>query len=120
MKPLYPDFVLIDVLCLNKVIPFLDVFIDNCNNILNTTTYHKSTYSALLLNFDSFSSRFYKIRLTKCLIDYAYEIHNTWASFHDVTKIKETLKCNSFPPFLIDKITGLIWTKCIVIVISLI
>ena len=27
-------------------------------------------------------------------------------SFHsDVTKIKETLKHNSFPPFLIDKIT---------------
>ena len=30
----------------------------------------------------------------------------TWASFHnDVTKITETLKCISFPLFLIDKIT---------------
>ena len=38
----------------NKVIPFLDVPIDNRNNILNTTTYHTSTYSGLLLNFDSF------------------------------------------------------------------
>ena len=75
-------------------------------NILNTTTYHKSTYSGLLLNFDSFTSRFYKISLIKCLIDRAYKINNTWASFHnDVTKIKETLKRNSFPPFLIDKIT---------------
>ena len=43
----------------NKVIPFLDVLIDNCNNILNTTTYYKSTYSGLLLNFNSFTSRFY-------------------------------------------------------------
>ena len=87
----------------NKVIPVLDVFIDNCNNILNTTTYHKSTYSGLLLNFDSFTSYFYKISLIKCLIDHAYKINNTWASFHnDVTKIKETLKHNSFPPFLID------------------
>ena len=90
----------------HKVIPFLDVLIDNRNNILSTTTYHKLTYSGLLLNFDSFTSRFYKISLIKCLIDRAYKINKTWASFHnDVTKIKETLKRNSFPPFLIDKIT---------------
>ena len=57
----------------NKVIPFLDVLIDNRNNILNITTYHKSTYSGLLLNFDSFTSRFYKISLIKCLIDRAYK-----------------------------------------------
>ena len=90
----------------NQVIPFLDVLIDNRSNILNTTTYQKSTYSGLLLNFDSFTSRFYKISLIKCLIDCAYKTNNTWASFHnDVTKIKETLKRKSFPPFLIDKIT---------------
>ena len=29
----------------NKVIPFLDIHIDNYNNILNTITYHKLTYS---------------------------------------------------------------------------
>ena len=35
-----------------------------------------------------------------------FKINNTWVSFHnDVTKIKETLKHTSFPPFLIDKIT---------------
>ena len=61
----------------NKVIPFLDVLIDNRNNILNITTYHKSTYSGLLLNFDSFTSRFYKISLIKCLIDRAYKINYT-------------------------------------------
>ena len=58
------------------------------------------------LNFDSFTARFYKINLIKCLIDCPFKINNTWASFHnDVTKIKETLKRNFFPPFLIDKIT---------------
>ena len=73
----------------NQVISLLDVVIDDCSNILNTTTYHKSTYSGLLLNFDSFTSRFYKISLIKCLIDRAYKINNTWASFHnDVTKVK--------------------------------
>ena len=80
---------------LNKVIPFLNVFIDSINDILNTTTYHKSTYSGLLLNFDSFTSPFYKISLIKRLIDCVYKINNTLANFHnDVTKIKETLKCN--------------------------
>ena len=90
----------------NKVVFFLDVLIDNRDNILNTTTYHKSTYSGVLPNFDSFTFRFYKISLIKCFVDSAYEINYTWASFcNDVTKIKETLKRNSFLPFLIDKIT---------------
>ena len=42
----------------NKVVFFLDVLIDNRDNILNTTTYHKSTYSGVLPNFDSFTFRF--------------------------------------------------------------
>ena len=42
----------------------------------------------------------------KCLIDRAYEINNTRASFYnDATKIKETLKRNSFRQFLVDRIT---------------
>ena len=74
----------------NKVIPFLGVLVDNRNNILNTTTYHKLTYSGLLLNFDSFTFRFYKISLVKCLTDRAYKINNTWVSFHnDVQKLKK-------------------------------
>ena len=77
----------------NKVILFLDVLIGNRNNISNTTTYHKSTYSGLLINFDGFTSRFYKIGLIKCLIDHAYKINNTWASFHnDVTFCKTFCK----------------------------
>ena len=63
----------------NKVIPFLDVLIDNPNNILNTTTYHKSTYSGLLLNFNSFTSRFYKISLIKCLIDRDCKMKNIFS-----------------------------------------
>ena len=85
----------------------MGALIDNRNHISNTTIYHKSTYSdLLLLNSDSFISRFYKISLIKCLVDRVYKINNTWASFHnDVTKIKETLKRNSLPPFLNYKIT---------------
>ena len=89
----------------NKIILFLDVLIDNSQNILKTSTYHKSTYSGLLLNYTSFTSRFYKIGLIKCLIDRAYKISNTWPGFHDdVTKIKDVLKRNCYPPFILDKI----------------
>ena len=76
----------------NKVIPFLDVLIDNSQNILNTSTYHKSAYSSLLLNYSSFTSRFYKIGLIKCLIGREYKINNIWPGFHgDVSKIKDVL-----------------------------
>ena len=45
------------------IIPFLDGLIDNSQNIFKTSTDHKSTYSVLLLNYTSFTSRFYKIGL---------------------------------------------------------
>ena len=45
----------------NKIIPFLDILIYNSQNILKTSTYHKSTYSGLLLNYTSLTSRFYKV-----------------------------------------------------------
>ena len=88
----------------NKIIPFLDVLIDNSQNIFKTLTY-KSTYSGLPLNYTSFTSRFYKIGLIKCLIDRTYKINNSWPGFHDdVSKIKDVLKRNSYPPFILDKI----------------
>ena len=89
----------------NKIILFLDVFIDNSQNILKTSTYHKFTYSGLLLNCNSFTSRFYKIGLIKCLIHRSYKINNTWSGSHDdVSEIKDILKRNSYPPFILDKI----------------
>ena len=50
----------------NKVFTFLDVLIDNRNNILNTNTYHKSTNFGLLLKFDSFP--FVCARCNSCYI----------------------------------------------------
>ena len=67
----------------NKVIPFLDLLIDNHSNILYTTTYHKLTYSSFLFNINSFTSQFYKISHVKCFVDCAYEINNTWAIFQN-------------------------------------
>ena len=55
---------------INHSIVFLDAFISGINNKnLTLQTYHKSTYTGLLLNFKSFKSFSYKISLIKCLID---------------------------------------------------
>ena len=90
----------------NHSIVFLDVFISDINNQnLTLQTYHKSTYTGLLLNFKSFTSFSYKISLIKCLIDRSFKICNNWTSFHnDIENIKSNLIKNAYPPFLIDKI----------------
>ena len=54
----------------NHSIAFLDVFVSDINNQnLTLQTYHKSTYTGLLLNFKSFALFSYKISLIKCLMD---------------------------------------------------
>ena len=66
----------------NKVIPFLDALIDSRKNTLTATTHHKLTCSAgLLLSFNSFTSRFYKISLIKCLTDRAFDCQNYKVGF---------------------------------------
>ena len=85
---------------INHSIAFLDVLISGINNQnLTLQTYHKSTYTALLLNFRSFTSFLYKISLIKCLIDRSFKICN-----NDTKKIKSNLVKNAYPSFLIDKV----------------
>ena len=85
---------------INHSIAFLDIFIsDNNNQNLTLQTYHKPTYTGLLLNFS------YKASLIQCLIDRSFNICNNWNSFrNDIKNIKSGLIKNSYPPFLIDKV----------------
>ena len=94
-------------------IAFLDVFVSGINNQnLTLQTYHKSTYTGLLLNFKSFTSFSYKISLIKCLIDRSFKICNNWNSFHnDIESIKCNLIKNGYPLFLINKV---IWNISII------
>ena len=91
---------------INHSVAFLDVFISGINNQnLTLQTYHKLTYTELLLNLKSFRSFSYKISLIKCLIDRSFKICNDWNSFHnDIENIKSNLIKNVYPPFLIDKV----------------
>ena len=53
---------------------FLDVLISGIiNQNLTLQTYHKSTYTGLLLNFKSFTSFSYKMNLIKSLIDRSFK-----------------------------------------------
>ena len=91
---------------INHSIACLDVLISGINNQnLTLQTYHKLTYTGLLLNFKSFTSFSYKISLIKCLIDRSFKVCNNWNSFHsDIENIKSNLIKNAYPPFLIDKV----------------
>ena len=75
------------------------------NQILTLQTYHKLTYTGLLLNFKSFTSFSCKISLIKCLIDRLFKICNNWNSVcNDTENIKSNLIKNAYLPFLIDKV----------------
>ena len=91
---------------INRFIVFLDVFISGINNQnLTLQTYHKLTYTGFFLNFKSFTSFSYKIRLIKCLIDRSFKICNNWNSFHnDIENIKSNLITNAYLPLLIDEV----------------
>ena len=72
---------------------------------LSATLFHKSTYTRLLLDFNSFTSRVYNFGLTKCLDDRAYKINNTWIKLNDDhINIKSILKGNSYPTHVTDKV----------------
>ena len=87
-------------------IAFLDVFISGINNQnLTLQTYHKSTYTGLLLDFKSFVSFSYKISLINCLKERSFKICNNLKSFHnDIEIIKSNLIKSAYPPFLIDEV----------------
>ena len=91
---------------MNHSIAFLDIFVSGINNQnLTFQTYHKSTYTGLLLNFKIFTSFSYKISLIKYLIDWSFKICNNWNSFHnDIENIKSNLIKNVYLPYLIDKV----------------
>ena len=62
---------------INHSIAFLDVFISGIHNQnLTPQTYHKSTYTELLLNFKRFTSFSYKLSLIKCLTVSSFKICN--------------------------------------------
>ena len=92
---------------INNSLSFLDVKINKLmDNSCITSIHRKKTYTGLLTNFNSFTSLSYKVGLIRTLIDRAFKINNSKDGFEkDVTDIKTILKRNTFPSYLIDKVT---------------
>ena len=55
--------------------PFLDVLVSKYTGVLNTSVYHKKTYTGLLTKYFSFCSLSYKIGLVRTLIDRTFKIN---------------------------------------------
>ena len=91
---------------INYSIAFLDVFNSGINyQNLALKTYHRKTYTGLLLNFKSLTSFSCKLSLIKCLIDRSLKICVSWDFFdNDIENIKSNLIKNAYPSFLIDKV----------------
>ena len=65
---------------IDNKLPFLSILISNNEN-LQTSVFHKKTYTGLLLNYFSFVPDSYKYGLIKTIIDCMYRINSTWTSF---------------------------------------
>ena len=88
----------------NKL-PFLDILINNNESDLQTSVFHKKTYTGLLMNCFSFVPNSYKLDLIKTLVDQMYRINNSWTGFDKELKdFKNILQKNQYPLKMIDHI----------------
>ena len=72
---------------------FLMVYLQNHTGHFVTSTYHKSTYTGLLMNFFSFTPPSYKTGLIRTLVDRARKLNNTENVFQqDLQKLIFTLQ----------------------------
>ena len=90
----------------NGSLPFLDIQIKKRNEGgFFTSVFHKETYTGLLTNYTSFIPSTYKLALIKTLIHRTYKICNTLELFKaDKIELENTLKRNSFPPIIINRV----------------
>ena len=87
----------------NKMIPFLDVLVERKSFGFKTTIYRKKTYTGVLLNWNSLTSRKYKINLIKCLLDRIWKICSDYELINiEIIKLKQILLNNDYPLSIID------------------
>ena len=68
----------------NKVLPFLDVLLNNKSPQFPVTTVDREkTLTGSLTNFLRFTPLCYKMGLFKTVIDRTFKSNNTWLGFHD-------------------------------------
>ncbi|XP_069977196.1 uncharacterized protein [Penaeus vannamei] len=88
----------------NNKLSFLDTSITFHNNCFYTSTYRKPTFTGLGLHYLSYIPHIYKLNSLTTLINRAYNICSTWASFHDeVSFLSKYFTTNGYPSYLFYK-----------------
>ena len=85
---------------------FLDVLVDNnSRESIVTSIFHKSTFTGLYTNINSFTPFSYKIGLIKTLVDRCCKVNSTWAGLNrDFETLCKDLMRNCYPRHLIEKV----------------
>ena len=94
-------------------LPFLDVLVTrNDDRSISTSLYRKSTFSGLLMKFDSFVPQHFKHNLLFGLLNRAWKICSSYDLFYKEMKvIKQLLMSNGFTPNYVNKSVKLFLSK---------
>ena len=89
----------------NNSINFLDVKLNRNvdENTISTSTYHKPTFTGVMLNWNSLTSIKYKKGLIGCLLDRSYKIcSSTEQKIVEMEQLRSILIKNNYPPQIIE------------------
>ena len=88
----------------NNQLPFLDTLVKRKEQGYYTTVYHKKTFTGVYLNWNSLTSRKYKIKLIYCLCDRIWKISlNEEDRNFEFNKLRTILIKNDYPDHIIDR-----------------
>ena len=89
----------------NGEIPFLDMLLIRKGKKLSSTWYCKPTDSGLVMNFHALAPKRYKRSVVSGFVYRIYRSCSTWEHFHhSLTKAKEVLEKNQYPPQFYESI----------------
>ena len=82
---------------------FLDVKITRDNGSFNTSVFHKSTFTGLYTNVDSFIPFTFKKDLVMSLLNRYFNICSTYITFHsELDNFKKLFSLNGYPRNFLD------------------
>ena len=86
-------------------LPFLDMYIIHTNNELHSKWYQQPSDTGLVMNFHALAPKKYKRSVIQGLVYRIYRASSHWCYVHEsLTKAKEILERNQYPPQFYDSI----------------
>ena len=82
----------------NSSLPFLDVLVKRHENSFQTSVFRKKTFTGLGFNFQSFTSKRFKLNSISTLVSRAYHISSSYINFHnEIELLKNYFTNNGYP-----------------------